>query len=169
MSRSAPRDHDSPRSILNQSTCCHVFSWEHPDCIHWNAVAIGQRAYWGRFESILCLASRQFPNIDTEKDSEIVKTILGSMLMLQQSRPTLFKNIPYTIRERGENDKRRLETMLQTKFPEPDTIKLLEGNLASWLGNPAQFWTVPSLPHIRQLPPAARIAGCYLRAKRLDA
>lgn len=89
--------------------------------------------------------------------------------MLQRSRPALFENIPYTIRERGGNDKRRLETMLQTKFPEPDTIELLEGNLASWLSDPAQFWMVPSLPHIRRLPPAARIAGCYLRAKRLDA
>lgn len=98
-----------------------------------------------------------------------MKTILGSILMLQRSRPALFKNIPYTIRERGENDKRRLETMLQTKLPEPDTVELLEGNLVDWLGNPAQFWTVPSLPHIRQLPPAARVAGCYLRAKRLDA
>jgi hypothetical protein len=89
--------------------------------------------------------------------------------MLQRSRPALFKNISYTIRERGENDKRRLETMLQTNLPEPNTIELLEGNLVDWLGNPAQFWTVPSLPHIRWLPPAARVAGCYLRAERLDA
>jgi len=59
--------------------------------------------------------------------------------------------------------------MLQTKFPEPHTIELLEQNLVNWLGDPAQFWKNPSLPYIRQLPPAARIAGCYLRAKRLDA
>ena len=89
--------------------------------------------------------------------------------MLQRSRPALFKNLPYTIREKGENDKRRLEIMLRTKLPEPHTIELLGENLDDWLGDPSHFWKHPSLPQIRQLPPAARIAGCYLRATRLDA
>jgi hypothetical protein len=157
------------KTVLDHSACCDVLLWDYPDYFHWHVVAIDRHADWGRLTSILCPALWKFPEVDCDKDSEIVKTILGSMLMLQRLRPALFRNIPYTIRERGENDKRRLETMLQTKFPEPRTIELLEHNLVNWLGDPAQFWGHPSLPHIGQLPPAARIAGCYLRAKCLDA
>jgi len=156
-------------TIFCHPICGDVSPRRKPDYLRWRVVAIECYAHWQRSTGILCLASQQFTHTENDEDSEIVRTILGSIFVLQQSRPALFENIPYTIRERGGNDKRRLEIMLQTKFPEPHTIELLQDNLHDWSGDPAHFWQHPSFPHIHQLPPAARIAGCYLRARRLDA
>ena len=49
--------HSEITTVLEQSTCCDAFPGEYPDYVHWLIVAIEQRANWGRFWSILCLAS----------------------------------------------------------------------------------------------------------------
>jgi len=105
---------------------------------------------------------------DDGQDSRAIENILQQLLLLRQERPQLFTSIPYTIVEKGKNDRRRLEIMLSSKFPEPETLKLLNKNAQNWLNDPAQFWKHPSLPDTNRLPPGARIASCYLIAKRLD-
>lgn len=106
---------------------------------------------------------------DSFQDAESVRTILHELLVLEQERPNLFKHVPYMVREKGGNDKRRLARMLEVDLPEHNTVQLLEDNAATWLDDPEQFWNRPCLPDTSMLPPGAQIAGCFLRARRFDA
>jgi hypothetical protein len=75
----------------------------------------------------------------------------------------------YSIHERGQNDKARLEKLFQFQGPDSATIKVLDRHNEEWLTNPACFWTLPSPLNLNLLDPQAQIVGCYLRAKDEDA
>ena len=77
--------------------------------------------------------------------------------------------VPYQIKERGANDKSRVEKLLHFQGPDADTLALLRHHHEEWLQDPAAFWVrplpVPSIPVDAQ----EEILTCFLQTIRDDA
>jgi len=81
--------------------------------------------------------------------------------------------VQYRVKERGANEKARLEKLLQYQGPDADTVAVLRDYHDYWLHNPAQFWVRPSPvvanPIGHPIGPQENILVCYLQTIRDDA
>jgi len=99
--------------------------------------------------------------------------VLGEAQQLLSKDEQLSKLVQYRVKERGANEKARLQKVLQYQGPDPDTIAVLRDHHDQWLFDPAQFWVRP-LPVVansmgHSIGPQENILICYLQTMRDDA
>ena len=81
----------------------------------------------------------------------------------------LSKMVQYQVKERGANDKSRVEKLLRFQGPDPNTLAILRDHHDEWLQNPAAFWVRPLPLLINPTDAQEEILGCYLQTMSDDA
>jgi hypothetical protein len=79
------------------------------------------------------------------------------------------KQVKYQIKERGENDRRRLTRLFNFSGPDDDTRSVLWNNATEWLQCPGRFWSHPKYANLGTVPIEAQVVGSYIQTKRDDA
>ncbi|KKY27258.1 hypothetical protein UCRPC4_g01159 [Phaeomoniella chlamydospora] len=106
---------------------------------------------------------------DREELAARLSPLLKEIHGLMSCDNELSKMVGYSVKERNENDKKRLAKLLDYKGPDDDTLAVLEKHRDQWLRDPYSFWIRPSPRVIESLNPEVYIVGCYLQTHRDDA
>ena len=96
-------------------------------------------------------------------------SVLVKIQQLLSNDERLSKMVQYQVKERGANDKSRLEKVLQFQGPDPDTLALLRDHHEGWLQNPASFWVRPLPLMVDPTNAQEEILCCYLQTMLDDA
>ena len=97
-------------------------------------------------------------------------TTLREIRSIISERTGLSSRIPLSIKEKGENERARLNNLLQYAGPDKETLRVLDAFQNAWLEDPTQFWRTPSSGYLDQFPsPQAEIVGYYLQGHAVDA
>jgi hypothetical protein len=96
-------------------------------------------------------------------------SILAEIQQLLSNDEKLSKMVQYQVKERGANDKSRVERVLQFQGTDPDTLALLRDHHDGWLQDPASFWIRPLPLLINPTNVQEEILNSYLQTVRDDA
>ena len=96
-------------------------------------------------------------------------SVLAEIQQFLSKDEKLSKMVQYQVKERGANDKSRVEKVLQFQGTDPDTLELLRDHHEGWLQNPASFWVRPLPLLIDPTDIQEEILNCYLQTIRDDA
>jgi hypothetical protein len=96
-------------------------------------------------------------------------SVLEEIQQLLSNDEKLSKMVQYQVKERGANDKSRVEKVLKFQGPDPDTLTLLRDHHDGWLENPASFWVRPLPFMINPTNAQEEILCCYLQTILDDA
>jgi hypothetical protein len=69
----------------------------------------------------------------------------------------------YSIKEKGQDDIKRLASLLTFSEPDSATMQLLAKRRHEWTEDPSRFWERATALHLQYLSPPAQIIGCYLQ------
>jgi hypothetical protein len=75
----------------------------------------------------------------------------------------LSKLVPFQIREKGQDDKARVEIVMQHEGTDAETIEILRLNHNRWLQDPSSFWICPPMMQTGHYDPQAQIVSRYLQ------
>lgn len=99
---------------------------------------------------------------------------IGITNILQQihrklaANPELAKKVPYTLYERGQNESKRYQSMLNYSGPDNETEALLEERSDVWSNNPEAFWNGTIGPSISSQLAEAHVVASFIRMDRRD-
>lgn len=79
------------------------------------------------------------------------------------------QKVHYQVKERGENDRKRLAKVFKFSGPDHDTVSVLSNNASVWLHSPESFWYHPNHASWDNVPIEAEVVGSYIQTKRDDA
>jgi hypothetical protein len=96
-------------------------------------------------------------------------SVLEEIQQLLLNDEKLSKMVQYQVKERGANDKSRVEKVLQFQGTDPDTLALLRDHHDGWLQNPASFWVRPLALMVNPTNAQEEILCCYLQTILDDA
>ena len=96
-------------------------------------------------------------------------SVLVEIQQLLSSDEKLSKMVQYQVKERGANDKSRVEKVMQFQGTDPDTLALLRDYHEGWLQDPASFWIRPLPILINPTNVQEEILNSYLQTIRDDA
>jgi hypothetical protein len=96
-------------------------------------------------------------------------SILAEIRQILSNDEKLSKMVHYQVKERGANDKSRVEKVLQFQGTDPDTLALLRDYHQGWLQDPASFWIRPMTLLTSPTDVQEEILTCYLQTIRDDA
>ena len=95
--------------------------------------------------------------------------VLQDIQSILNSDVALSGRVRFQVKEKGLNERRRYEKLLEYQGPDEETVNLLERNHERWLADPAQFWRRPAAPDLSTMDPRAQIIGCFLHTRSDDA
>ena len=96
-------------------------------------------------------------------------SVLVKVQQLLLNDEKLSKMVQYQVKQRGANDKSRLEKVFQFQGPDADTLALLCDHHDGWLQNPASFWVRPLPLMVNPTNAQEEILCCYLQTTLDDA
>ena len=102
------------------------------------------------------------------QDEDLIRSYFEELQRIKLERPALFRNLPYTIREKSANEKARFQKLLQYQGPDARTLDLLQEYGDSWTCNPVTFWTHSSIQNLVVADLQAKLVITYQRMKHLD-
>jgi len=106
---------------------------------------------------------------EREEVAARLTSVLAEIQLLLSNDEKLSKMVQYQVKERGANDKSRLEKVFQFQGTDPDTLALLRDYHEGWLQNPASFWVRPLPLFVGPTDVQEEILCSYLQTIRDDA
>lgn len=109
-----------------------------------------------------------FESTNTTYEARMLTEQLALINMRLQDDSELARQVPFSIRRRGECDTLRLAKLWDYRGPDRDTMHLLQTQAASWYHEPYLFWCPPLPLGLHGVEPHVELVSRILQLRHAD-